>query len=383
MICRSCGREVPDGIFCTHCGFDQRRVPAPGPGSAKRRERFAAHPEEPVLQAGVLTTLLPHLDHDRVDEFRWSLIGGLGVVLLLYVVGLITAAIFVAAFLVPILYVLYLYEVRTYRDAPASVLGLTLGAGFALGAAMTVLGNLVRGPVSPVDVSPFGVQVDLTALLLTGLAIPIIQEAIKPLPALLLRRRPQFTESIDGLVFGVAAGLGFALAQTIVQFAGLFTTLDVRTDPANWIYPLATLGLLLPVLHGSSTGLVTAALWRIGRRSIGRREVLALVVAIGGHVAFGLGSQVVVAAGLGLPIVFVWQALVVGGLLMYVRYVLHTALLEEAASFGWQRTRCPNCGETVTAGGFCPSCGMALSAATERLHRPSDDGRRDAAEPAR
>ena len=42
--------------------------------------------------------------------------------------------------------------------------------------------------------------------------LPIIQLVVMPLPALLLLTRPQFGETIDGLVFGITAGLGFGIA---------------------------------------------------------------------------------------------------------------------------------------------------------------------------
>ena len=381
MTCRSCGREVPDGVFCTICGVDQRVAGRRPDGTDSRTQRFAAQPDEPVLQPGMLTTLLPHLDHDRVDEFRWALFAGLGVILLLYLAGLITAAILVAAFLIPVLYVLYLYEVRTYRDAPATVFGMTMGAGIVLGAIVTVVANLARPTGPAIQASPLGLQIDVGAFLLTVLAIPIAQEVIKPLPALALRRRPEFSQTIDGLVFGVAAGLGFALAQTIVQFAGVFSTMDIRTDPGNWIYPLVTFGILLPVLHGSSTGVITAALWKLGRRRLRRVEVVGLFAAIASQIGFAAGSVLVVAFGLGQPVVLAWQALVVGALLLFVRYLLHAALLEEANQFGLERIDCPNCGDTVTAGAFCPSCGLALAAATTRIHGIPEADR--SAEPAR
>lgn len=368
MTCRSCGREVPDDVFCTVCGVDQRVAADRRDHGAGRRERFAAHPEESVFQPGVLTTLLPHLDRDRVNEFRWALFAGVGVILILYVAGFITAAILVAALLVPLLYVLYLYEIRTYRDAPATVFVLTMGSGVMLGAVVTVLLNLVRPAGPAIDDSPLGLHVDVTAFLLTAAAIPIAQELIKPLPALFLRRRPEFAQTIDGLVFGVAAGLGFALAQTIVQFGAVFSSLEVRTDPANWLFPLATFGLLLPVLHGSSTGLITAALWRLRRQRLRPLEIGGLLAAVASQVAFAAGSQLIAGFGSGQLIVLTWQALVVGALLVYVRYVLHTALLEEATEFGLERITCPNCLEDVTAGAFCPSCGMALAAATVRVH---------------
>lgn len=372
MTCRSCRRDVPDAMFCTACGADQRSADASLGRTARRLDRFAAHPDEPVVRFGMLTTLLPHLDRDRVEEFRWVLFAGLGVILLLYLAGLVTAAILAAAFLVPLVYVLYLYEVRTYRDAPASVFGLTMGGGIMIGALATFGANLVRGPAAPpIQGSPFGIDIDPLRLVLVGVAIPAVLELVKPIPALLLRRRPQFAFELDGLVFGVAAGLGFALAETIVQFGPLFAALDVRTDPGEWIFPLATIGIMSPVLHGSTTGIVAGVLWRSGRPRRHGLALAGLVAAIASHVAFVIGSQYAVAAGLGWPVVLIWQGGVTAGMLLVLRYFLHRALLAEARAFGFDRLECPYCGETVTASDFCPACGMALAASTVPVHPPS------------
>ena len=58
-----------------------------------------------------------------------------------------------------------------------------------------------------------------------------------------------------------------------------------------------------------------------------------------------------------------------GGVLIYVRYVLHHALLEEAANMGFAETVCPNCHMNIVASGFCPNCGMALTAAPASVKR--------------
>ena len=55
--------------------------------------------------------------------------------------------------------------------------------------------------------------------------------------------------------------------------------------------------------------------------------------------------------------------------LIYVRYLLHHALLEEAAHMGFAETVCPNCHMHIVASGFCPNCGMALTAAPTSVKR--------------
>ena len=75
-------------------------------------------------------------------------------------------------------------------------------------------------------------------------------------------------------------------------------------------------------------------------------------------------------------VILVWQAVVVGAVLVYIRYLLHHALLEEAAHMGFAETVCSNCHMHIVASGFCPNCGMALTAAptaVKRARKPRAD----------
>src|SRR4030088_421485 len=120
-------------------------------GNAKTREhRYAAHPGEHVAQPSIITTLFPHLGHHKVHEFRWAFIAGLAGILVLYIAGLISAAILVSAFLVPVLYLIYLYEAQVYKDEPAIVLGFTLGGGIVVGIVLTVVEGLIYNPFQDV-----------------------------------------------------------------------------------------------------------------------------------------------------------------------------------------------------------------------------------------
>src|SRR6266568_5277831 len=187
MRCDHCAHDVPDGVFCTRCGAHQGTTGEFG--DAKLREhRYAAHPGEHVAQPSVITTLFPHLGHNKIHEFRWAFTAGMAGVLVLYLAGLITAAILVAAFLVPVLYLIYLYEAQVYRDEPAMVLGFTIGGGFIVGLILTVITN---GLVNPITASA-GLAADAGTLLLVVLVIPVVQEVAKPLPALLLRSREPY-----------------------------------------------------------------------------------------------------------------------------------------------------------------------------------------------
>jgi RsiW-degrading membrane proteinase PrsW (M82 family) len=352
-------------------------------GNSKTREhRYAAHPGEHVAQPSVFTTLFPHLGHHKIHEFRWAFIAGLAGILVLYIAGLISAAILLSAFLVPVLYLIYLYEAQVYRDEPALVLGFTLGGGIVAGILLTVLERIVYNPLQ-IASNPFSnAGINLGTLLIVGLLLPVVQEVVKPLPALFLPNRKEFPETVDGLVFGVAAGLGFSLAQALIGFSSVLTSLPAHSEPANWIYDLTSLAVFQPLLQGTATGMIVAAIWRYRRGRLGQREIGGVAVAVLAHIAFSAGTQVLQETAVNPLLVLIWQAMIVGAVLIYIRYLLHYALLEEAAHMGFAETVCPSCHMHIVASGFCPNCGMALTAApnaVKRGRRPRAEAQPDAA----
>jgi RsiW-degrading membrane proteinase PrsW (M82 family) len=300
-------------------------------------------------------------------------------VLVLYIAGLITAAILVSAFLVPVLYLIYLYEAQVYRDEPATVLGFTLGGGVLAGIVITLL---VRAIYNPLTINPNvlgSASVNIGPLVLLGLLVPVVQEAVKALPAYFLPNRADFPETVDGLVFGVAAGLGFSLAETLINFSSVLTQLPAHVAPGNWIYNLTTLAVLNPLMQGSATGMIVATIWRQRLGKLGGREIGAVVMAVVAHIAFSGGSQILGDVNVNPLFIIIWQAAIVGSMLIYVRYLLHHALLDEAANMGYAETVCPSCHMHIVASGFCPNCGMALTAAPSHVKR----SRADRANPAR
>jgi len=378
--CDHCSHDVPDGVFCTRCGAHQGTTQESG--NAKTREhRYAAHPGEHVAQPSVITTLFPHLGHHKVHEFRWAFIAGLAGVLVLYLAGLITAAILVSAFLVPVLYLIYLYEAQVYRDEPAMVLGFTIGGGIVAGIVFTVFERIVYNPFQYTANPLANAGVNIGGLLILGLLFPVVQEAVKPLPAFFLPNRKDFPETVDGLVFGIASGLGFSLAEALIGFSSVVTSLPAHGAPGNWIYDLTTLAVFLPLLQGSTTGMIVAAIWRYRRGRLGQREIGAVAAAVLAHIAFSAGTEVLKATSVNALFILIWQAAIVGAVLIYIRYLLHHALLDEAAHMGFAETVCPSCHMHIVASGFCPNCGMALTAApnaVKRSRRPRVDSMAEA-----
>ena len=368
MRCDHCANDVPDGVFCTRCGAHQGTT-GELRGAKSREHNYAAHPSEHVVQPSIFTTLFPHLGRQKVHEFRWAFAVGIAGIVVLYAAGLIAAAILVAIFLVPVLYLIYLYEAQVYRDEPATVLGFTIGGGVVIGLVVTLVERAVYNPYSGVGNPLRGAGLAAGTLLFLGVLVPVVQEVLKPLPALFLPNRADFPETVDGVVFGIAAGLGFSVAESLVAFSTALTSLPAYMAPGNWIYQLATLAVFQPLLQGSATGMIAAAVWRYRRGRLAGRELGAVGIAVGAHIAFSLGTQLLRDVAAAQLFVLVWQAAIVAGVLVYVRYLLHHSLLEEAAHMGYAETVCPNCHMHIVASGFCPNCGMALTAAPTSVKR--------------
>lgn len=297
----------------------------------------------------MLSTLLPRLTHHRLHAFRWALLGGAILVVGLSAVGLVAPALWIAVFLVPAAYLAYLRQVDVYADAPLLVLLATVVAGAAVGVVLTVVGDQV------------GHGKSAGSVLLLVVALAVLAELLKPvLPLALLRGR--FPATVDGLVFGVAAGVGFAMAEAVVNLSGALGGLGFRVAPANWTFTLLSLGLLVPLLHGSCSGLVAASLWRRRGGHDAALRAAGLPLALIADAAFVAGSEVLDDAALSPLLVLLWQALAVAGVLVAVRMLLHAAVLDEGAALGLREVRCHACGRTVEAASFCPHCGASLHA---------------------
>ncbi len=361
VACPHCSSTVPAGDFCGHCGAHLTTA------SATRRHAFAAVPSEYVAHLSVISTLFPHLAHRRGGAFRWALISGGAAVVLLAALHLFAPATIAATFLLPVLYLLYLYEVEVYEDEPWLLIGATMVGGAALGYAFTSF--------SGAAVSRLNLTGDKeNAFVLAGVAIPIVAQALMlagPLFLYLLRGR--FREPLDGLTFGVASALGFTLASSLTAIWPLINgPLIGSGEPLDWSLRLLRTGILVALVNASTTGLITAAVWlqRYDRRRAGRpwtTSILAtLMVAVGTQVLLGMLSFVVsdLVAEVAIRLVATLA------LLLYVRLVIHQALLVEGAQHEiGPDAPCPECRRVVPTMAFCPACGAARASGSKQGRR--------------
>jgi hypothetical protein len=357
VICPHCGLTVPAGNFCGHCGA---HLPS---ASTTRRHAFAAVPTERVAHLSIISTLFPHLPHRRGGAFRWALLAGGAAVLVLAALHLFAPATVAATLLLPVLYLLYLYEVEVYEDEPWLVIGATMVTGAVLGYAFTAFSGRA--------VSLLNLTGDReNYFVLAGVAIPIVGQALMLAgPLFLYVFRGRFREPLDGLTFGAASALGFTLTSSLTKFWPALTgSLVAGGDPVDWSLRLLQVGILVSLINASTTALVAAAVWlnRYDRRRITKSwasSILAtLIVAFGAQLVVGMltfalpnvASEVLIRLVAALA------------LLLYVRLVIHQALLVEGVEHEiGPDSQCPECHRIVPTMAFCPSCGAARAAASK------------------
>jgi hypothetical protein len=360
--CPHCGMTVPEGDFCGHCGAHLTSA------SVMRRHAFAAVPSESVAHLSIITTLFPHLAHRRGGAFRWALLAGGAAVVLLAALHLFAPATAAATFLLPGLYLLYLYEIEVYESEPWLVVGATMVAGAALGFVFTAF---TGGALSQLNLTGDS----SSAFLLSSIVIPIAAQALMLAgPLFLYVLRSRFREPLDGLTFGAASALGFTLTSTLTAFWPLISGPLVGSDaPLDWILRLLRAGLLVALVNASTTGLITASVWlhRYDRRraqGVWQASILVtLLVAVGSQVLLAMLSFVISDSVTELVV----RSLVTAGLLLYLRLVIHQALLAEGAvhEIG-PDAPCPECHRVVPTMLFCPACGVNRAASSKHSRPP-------------
>jgi hypothetical protein len=354
--CAHCGAQVPFGAFCGNCGAPLNRA-----GAVDRRSSYAAAPHEPVALSSVITTLFPHLPHRQVHVFREVLVAGVGIVLLLAALRLVAPATLVSVLLLPVLYLLYLYESQVYEDEPVRVLLLTVISGAVFGFLFFLIATRLSTPL---------ISGTVQGPLVSGVLLPVIAQALMLAGPLVLLTRAKFDETLDGLAFGAAAALGFTLVNVIAGSWSFFTAPLVHGIATDDVLRILRSGVVASVVNAGTTGVIAAAIWR---RAPGHRGRPGWVTPVG--VAAGFGVQVALGiAGYYAPnplfFLVLWTA-AGAALLVVVRVVLHTALLEEAGEhLAGPATPCSECHHLVPTMAFCPNCGAARLAAPKHA-RPA------------
>ncbi|HEV2368674.1 MAG TPA: zinc ribbon domain-containing protein, partial [Acidimicrobiales bacterium] len=276
--CPYCGEVVPDGAFCGNCGAHLSDI-----RGRHRVHHFAASPGEHVIRMSVVTTLFPHLPHRHAHLFRETFVAGVLGIVVLSAVQLYAPALLLAAALLPVLYLLYLYEVEVWEDAVLVVLAATFGVGGLLGVGFSL---------------GFG-HAALHGFWLRGVVLPVVAQVCMVVGPLLLLGSRRLDEALDGLSLGVVSALGFTLASVVSEYWNTISAplIGPASTSTEEIANILRAAVIAGVVNASTTGILTTAIW-LRRHSRSRRRhdhallrpPAALLIAFGFQIALGLTS---------------------------------------------------------------------------------------------
>lgn len=384
MNCPTCTTDNPDvAFFCHKCGTSLK-------GSASSRaSSYAVQSSEGVNQFALISTIMPATNRETADNYRWAMIVSAVLIIGATALGLLPIAVAAAAFLIPVSYLVYIYDVNLWEDAPAPVVvGLFLvTGGLAVLVSlffyrwvfetqfMEVVGGSARGGTD---------SLSIPGLLIFAVLLPLVAEVVKNLPGAVLARMPQFDDMIDGLTFGVAAGTAYAAFETIVVFSSVFTSGDFRTETglSTWIVVIVNLMVVKSLIYGTATGIAVAAFSGKGEGYDGFTPyyVKNFAFAAGVNVLYWLGVRLAAYLPFGQTLGLIWGFIILGVLVIRIRVMMQAALLEaaieDAAKAGTSKrdsfveTFCPECENMLLVGAqFCIACGTSVRSTSHQARK--------------
>ena len=381
MDCPRCTTPLPEvAQFCHVCGTDLVRE------DGGRKASFALKPDEPVASFALVSTIMPHGARGRPTTYRLALEITLALVALAAIVGAVPIAVMIAAFAVPVVYIVYLYDVNLWEDEPLTVTGAAFVVALALGTGWTLLWVALSGNTPSLHVTAGVGGPTILGFLIAGVLAPVVGEVIREAGPLFLASRPKFEELMDGLTFGVISGVAYATGDTLVKHWPLITGgFSSGNDGGGWLALLVLEGFIKPLVLGTATGIACAEFSGLGEGYAGFTDryfrgfgeaVLASVLYFGGTYLLSFVANPVV----GTVISILWGLALLAVLIVRVRTVLHKALLEAAlesqarnAGVGPDGSLafCGRCEMPLLPGAaFCGSCGTSVLVSS---HVPSPD----------
>lgn len=354
---------------------------------AKRRS-FAVKPDEPVASFAIVSSIMPRGAGERPQTYRLALVIALTAALVAAIFGALPVAVVIAAFAVPIVYIVYVYDVNLWEDQPVPVTVLAflltgvLSAGFLL--LLKWMGLL--DPPRPATDLGGGLSAggfSLTGLLVALLLIPLVGELLRQIGPVILSSRPQFDDLMDGLTFGIIAGVAYSTADTLVRhwpsLTGGFVEIN---DPGTWASLIFLEGFVKPLIIGTASGIACAEYSGLGEGYDGfsGRYVRGLLEAVLANALYAGGIYLLgylENPTLRVMLQVAWALVILAVLIIRVRNVLHLGLMEgalEATARGGVGGRdgvgdgrlefCSRCEMPLIAGaGFCTACGTSVRVA--------------------
>jgi len=159
--------------------------------------------------------------------------------------NLIPTVIMLGAFLVPLTFVTFIFEYEPVKDVPLPTVMVCFLWGGIIG-------------ISAAGVIEYAALKVLTVSSLFEIAA--IEEAVKLIFPLVLFFRGRYRREADGLLFGIASGMGFAALETMGY--GLVALIGTNGSIAALQDILFVRGLLSPAGHAAWTGMMGAVIWQ-------------------------------------------------------------------------------------------------------------------------
>ncbi|HEX6709743.1 MAG TPA: PrsW family intramembrane metalloprotease [Rubrobacter sp.] len=212
----------------------------------------------------------------RILTRRWLRTFVAGLVLLYFTervlvttgnLNFVPSVILLGAFLVPVVFIAYLYERLPDWEVPVGPLVTCFLWGGAVG-------TLVAGTLEYDLLRSLGV--------FSLLGVGLIEESAKLIFPLIYFLAGRYRSEASGILFGVASAMGFAALETMGY--AFVTLLQSKGSLGALDEVLLVRGLMSPAGHAAWTGLVCAVLWRerlkAGHAVLNGRVVAAFLTAV-------------------------------------------------------------------------------------------------------
>jgi hypothetical protein len=394
LACPTCSSDNPEvASYCHRCGASLRAGGPGGKAGASRSSSYVVQGAEGVNQLALISTIMPHTSRRSADNYRWAMALSAALILGATALGLLPIAIAAAAFLVPLTYLVYIDDVNLWEEAPAAVI---VGLFVATGALATLVSLVFFEWVFADEFASFAASgrdiggesglgaMSLGALLLFAVLLPFVAEVCKNVFAVLLASRPAFDDMIDGLTFGVAAGTAYAAMETIVVFSSVFTAADFRTTSgiASWLIVVVNVMVVKSLIYGTATGIAVASFSGKGEGYDGftPKYFAGFGLAVAANIAYWLGVRLMAYLPFGNALGLVWGFVILAFLVIRIRTMLQTALLEAAVESAAKEGRskretvtetfCPECENMLLVdAGFCIVCGTSVRSSSNQARR--------------
>jgi RsiW-degrading membrane proteinase PrsW (M82 family) len=162
--------------------------------------------------------------------------------------NLFPTVVIIGNFLVPVVFVAFLYEKRHFSKLSLGRVALSFFYG-------GLLGVLAASFLEPIIIN--------TSSPGSALVVGLIEEFAKILGVFIIARRWKHDAEMDGLILGAAAGMGFAALESTGYAFTAFLLSGGNVDTAVGVTLLR--GLLAPVGHGIWTAILASVLFREAR----------------------------------------------------------------------------------------------------------------------